>query len=263
MKKLISALAALVLAAGGTGVTGVLAGEAAKSIVYGDADCDGIVKMNDVVLIMQCISNPDKYSLTVPGMANADVQDRYGGVTPADALAIQRYLLKQGGLPDNYSDLSEEEMESVFSLYLCRWLSYYRECKGKEPLKIIADGSTYGNIRAAQLEEDYANNASDRSLMKEAVEAAFDGGFYDEYDLYSEIKGSPFLTETYLDSGEPEIKELDLEEIAKNSAELIIENENLWNMIGSDIVSGIGAGAKVSGDGRIYFVIFVAGNNPQ
>ncbi|HRR75926.1 MAG: hypothetical protein IJK31_09265 [Ruminococcus sp.] len=259
MKKLISAIAAIVLTAGGTGITGVLAEEAAHSIVYGDADCDGFVKMNDVVLIMQCISNPDQYSLTVPGKANADVQDRCGGITPADALAIQRYLLKQGELPDRYTEMNEEQTESAFSAYLCNWLNYYRQTKGKDALDFIPEGDTYGGIRAAQLAESFESAGSDRDMMNSAVETSFSGGFYDSYDLYSEIKGRPFLTETDINEGEPVVNYLDIEEIARSSAEQIVENENLWGLIGSDIVAGIGAGAKVSDDGRIYFTIFVAG----
>ncbi|NLT08114.1 MAG: hypothetical protein GXY08_01230 [Ruminococcus sp.] len=263
MKKLISAIAAIVLAAGGTGVTGVLAEEAAHSIVYGDADCDGLVKMNDAVLIMQCLSNPDKYSLTAPGKANADVQDRYGGITPADALAIQRYLLKQGGLPDRYTEMSEEQTESAFSAYLCNWLSYYRQTKGKEALAFIPEGDTYGSIRAAELADNFESSGSDRDNMNSAVETAFSGSFYDQYDLYSELKGRPFLSETDINEGEPVVNYLDIEEIARSSAEQIVENESLWGLIGSDIVAGIGAGAKVSDDGRIYFTIFVAGKKQQ
>lgn len=56
--------------------------------VYGDADCNGEVGINDVVLIMQSIANPDKYSLTDEGKVNADVVDG-DGVTNTDALAIQ------------------------------------------------------------------------------------------------------------------------------------------------------------------------------
>ncbi|NLT08680.1 MAG: BspA family leucine-rich repeat surface protein, partial [Ruminococcus sp.] len=66
----------------------------------GDANCDGNVKMNDVVLIMQSISNPDQYAvdgtsdkrITKIGIINADVSD-YTGLTPMDAQLIQQYLL--------------------------------------------------------------------------------------------------------------------------------------------------------------------------
>ena len=56
---------------------------------YGDADESGKVNINDAVLIMQSIANPDKYKLSAQGRINADVVDNGGGVTNADALAIQ------------------------------------------------------------------------------------------------------------------------------------------------------------------------------
>ncbi|HRR75690.1 MAG TPA: glycoside hydrolase family 44 protein [Ruminococcus sp.] len=70
--------------------------------VWGDADCDGEVKMNDAVLVMQSLSNPDRFGedgteekhLTSEGKANADVSKEGEGLSPKDALAIQKYLLK-------------------------------------------------------------------------------------------------------------------------------------------------------------------------
>ncbi|HRR77150.1 MAG TPA: Ig-like domain-containing protein [Ruminococcus sp.] len=59
----------------------------------GDADCDGKVKMNDAVLIMQSISNPDRFTLEGKGRENADCYGDNDGITPNDALAIQKYLL--------------------------------------------------------------------------------------------------------------------------------------------------------------------------
>ncbi|MGB4093974.1 MAG: BspA family leucine-rich repeat surface protein [Ruminococcus flavefaciens] len=71
-------------------------------IVYGDANCNGIVDMGDAVLIMQSISNPSKYDengtenghITAAGKKNADCSDIGDGVTNKDALAIQKYLLR-------------------------------------------------------------------------------------------------------------------------------------------------------------------------
>lgn len=71
-----------------------------KDVLYGDADCDKVVKMNDAVLIMQSIANGDKYSLTEKGEANADCYQPGSGVTPKDALSIQKFLLKQVTLPE-------------------------------------------------------------------------------------------------------------------------------------------------------------------
>lgn len=88
---------------------GEIAGKAKEASVFsgikddnylaGDADCDGQVKMNDAVLIMQVISNGDKYGegkpngITAQGAKNADVIGN-DGITPNDALTIQKYLLK-------------------------------------------------------------------------------------------------------------------------------------------------------------------------
>ncbi|NLT08108.1 MAG: hypothetical protein GXY08_01200 [Ruminococcus sp.] len=60
----------------------------------GDADNDGQMKMNDAVLIMQSISNADKYELTARGGFNADIYETGDGITPMDALAVQRKLLE-------------------------------------------------------------------------------------------------------------------------------------------------------------------------
>ncbi|MDE5770612.1 MAG: glycoside hydrolase family 9 protein [Ruminococcus sp.] len=56
---------------------------------FGDVDEDGDVNINDAVLIMQSIANPDRYKLTEKGRLNADVVNRGDGVTNNDALAIQ------------------------------------------------------------------------------------------------------------------------------------------------------------------------------
>ena len=56
--------------------------------LIGDANEDGEVNISDAVLIMQSITNPSEYSLTIQGMANADVVDN-DGITLLDALRIQ------------------------------------------------------------------------------------------------------------------------------------------------------------------------------
>lgn len=61
----------------------------------GDADGDKIMKMNDAVLIMQSISNGDKYQLTSKGKFNADLYNTGDGITPMDALELQNKLLKK------------------------------------------------------------------------------------------------------------------------------------------------------------------------
>ena len=56
--------------------------------LIGDANEDGEVNISDAVLIMQSITNPSEYTLTIQGMANADVADN-DGITLLDALRIQ------------------------------------------------------------------------------------------------------------------------------------------------------------------------------
>ena len=84
-------------------------------LIYGDADCSGVVKMNDAVLIMQSLSNGDIYgvggsaetALTEKGAANADCYEPGSKLTPNDALAVQKMLLGAISLPytpDSASD---------------------------------------------------------------------------------------------------------------------------------------------------------------
>ncbi|MDE5772006.1 MAG: cellulase family glycosylhydrolase, partial [Ruminococcus sp.] len=60
-----------------------------SDINYGDADENGEVGINDAVLIMQSIANPDKYKLTSQGKLNADVFNHGDGITNNDALIVQ------------------------------------------------------------------------------------------------------------------------------------------------------------------------------
>ena len=70
-------------------------------ILYGDANCDKAVNVADAVLIMQSVSNPDKYGIngtakghiTAQGQINGDVYGDGDGITIKDALEIQRYKL--------------------------------------------------------------------------------------------------------------------------------------------------------------------------
>lgn len=55
----------------------------------GDSDGDGKVSINDAVLIMQTIANPDKYKMSEQGRLNSDVYNRGDGITASDALTIQ------------------------------------------------------------------------------------------------------------------------------------------------------------------------------
>ena len=67
-------------------------GEKIEEVVAGDANCDGVMNMADAVLIMQNLSNPDKYPMYPQGRINADMDGN--GMTNADALAIQKAILK-------------------------------------------------------------------------------------------------------------------------------------------------------------------------
>ena len=64
-----------------------------QKIVYGDTNCDGTVELADAILIMQSLANPDKYVVTPQGKTNGDVDWSIKGLTSADALTIQEFLL--------------------------------------------------------------------------------------------------------------------------------------------------------------------------
>ncbi len=76
-----------------------------EHIVWGDANCDGIVDIADATLILQFIGNGDKYPLSEDGARNADVYETGSGITVMDSLAVQKYdagLLNF--LPESFSD---------------------------------------------------------------------------------------------------------------------------------------------------------------
>ncbi|MCD7810462.1 MAG: glycoside hydrolase family 9 protein [Ruminococcus sp.] len=62
------------------------------SILYGDANCDGEVAINDAVAILSYASNPEKYTLSEQGYDNSDVYQRGDGVDNMDALSVQRLI---------------------------------------------------------------------------------------------------------------------------------------------------------------------------
>lgn len=78
-----------------------------SDILYGDANCDDKVDISDAVMVLQALSNKDKYGLngtdpthiTEQGMKNADCNLSRDGVTTADALAIQKAVLQLITLP--------------------------------------------------------------------------------------------------------------------------------------------------------------------
>ena len=63
-------------------------------VLYGDANGNGTVDMSDAVLIMQMLANPSKFQISPEFKENADVYQPRTGITPRDALSIQKYLLQ-------------------------------------------------------------------------------------------------------------------------------------------------------------------------
>lgn len=61
--------------------------------LYGDANGDGEVSVADATLIMQVVANPDSFSIKDEDKPYADVSGDGDGITAADALAIQKYLI--------------------------------------------------------------------------------------------------------------------------------------------------------------------------
>ncbi len=61
----------------------------AEDILCGDANNDGVVSIADAAAIYQYLANPDKYTMSAQGKANADA-DGKSGITASDALAIQK-----------------------------------------------------------------------------------------------------------------------------------------------------------------------------
>ena len=82
-------------------VTPINEDEPDTDILWGDADCDGKVYLNDAVLVMQAVGSPDVYGengsdpshITTQGIKNADVYENGTLLTNNDALQIQKYLL--------------------------------------------------------------------------------------------------------------------------------------------------------------------------
>ena len=73
-------------------------------ILYGDADCNGEVNINDAVVIMSYTTNSSKYSISNQGMDNGDVYARGDGISNMDALSIQKRLAEIiSELPESYN----------------------------------------------------------------------------------------------------------------------------------------------------------------
>lgn len=77
--------------------------EPPSSIVYGDADCNGIVELNDAVMVMTYVADRENSLLTEQGYDNADVYQRGDGINNMDALSIQKSLAQLlSELPESY-----------------------------------------------------------------------------------------------------------------------------------------------------------------
>ncbi len=63
------------------------------SYIWGDANCNGEVTLNDAVAILQYVALPAKYPLSELGMIQADVDGKVG-ISGMDALSIQKYDAK-------------------------------------------------------------------------------------------------------------------------------------------------------------------------
>ena len=127
MKKMLAGLSAVCMAASALPVTGAAVQAAdSSSKVYGDANCNGTVEMADAVLILQSLSNSDKFGtsgsdanhISATGEDLGDVYERGSGLTAMDALSIQKYLLKLCDLPESYQAGYTEEDPVTETIYI-------------------------------------------------------------------------------------------------------------------------------------------------
>ena len=73
------------------------------SILWGDANVDGDVKISDAILILQNLADPETYPITAQGQINADVYLNGDGLNAQDALSIQKLLANQlTELPESF-----------------------------------------------------------------------------------------------------------------------------------------------------------------
>lgn len=110
-KKLLSGVSSAFIAAAAISLSS--AAVQAADVVYGDANCDGVVTIADASSVFQMLANPDKYPLSEQGKLNADVCNRGDGITAVDAISIQKLdagLLS--ALPESWMDGKGEEEET-------------------------------------------------------------------------------------------------------------------------------------------------------
>lgn len=76
-----------------------------SDIVWGDADLDGELSINDAACIMSYVSNSEKYSLSEEALNISDVYQRGDGISNMDALAVQKRLAQLIlSLPESYAE---------------------------------------------------------------------------------------------------------------------------------------------------------------
>ena len=77
-----------------TTITTTTASDVIKPTMKGDANCDNVLNIADVVSVKCYLINSKNYSLSKQGIINADVHLPGNGLNIQDVIAIQKYTLK-------------------------------------------------------------------------------------------------------------------------------------------------------------------------
>lgn len=73
--------------------------------MWGDANEDGIIRVEDVVLILSYVVDAENTDITEVGIANSDVYQNGDGITSSDAASVQKLIAKiLTELPESYFD---------------------------------------------------------------------------------------------------------------------------------------------------------------
>ncbi len=153
-------------------LTAVSSMAAEDGVVYGDANCDGQVTVADSTAILQALGNPDKYALSEQGANNADVYKRGDGITPMDALAIQKLDAKIiTSLPESWKDSEPDPAVSKTYIHLngasASVEGDYAEVNGGV-VTISHSGEFYidGTLEDGQINVNIADEAADPATVK-------------------------------------------------------------------------------------------------
>ncbi len=173
MKKLnLLAGISTVAVAAALSLTAVSSMAAEDGVVYGDANCDGQVTVADSTAILQALGNPDKYALSEQGANNADVYKRGDGITPMDALAIQKLDAKIiTSLPESWKDSEPDPAVSKTYIHLngasASVEGDYAEVNGGV-VTISHSGEFYidGTLEDGQINVNIADEAADPATVK-------------------------------------------------------------------------------------------------